>query len=110
MTASKESRLRLLHFKILHNFYPTNIRLSKMKIKTSDKCEYCKTYDFIEHFLFHCKRLQRSWKCVEQYIFLEIERKIIINEIVALFGVLGYDLYESKGTTANNINIGLARC
>ena len=33
------------------------------------------------------------------------ERKIIIDEEVALFGVLGCDLYESKGTTANNINM-----
>ena len=107
MTASKESRLRLLHFKILHNIYPTNILLSKMKIKTSDKCEYCKTHDFIEHFFFHCKRLDGFWKCVEQYIFLKTERKIIIDEKVALFGVLGCDLHESKGTTANNINMVL---
>ena len=35
------------------------------------------------------------------------ERKIIIDEKVALFGVLGCDLYESKGTTANNINMVL---
>ena len=65
MTASKESRLRLLYFKILNNIYPTNILLSKMKIKTSDKCEYCKTHDLIEHFFFHCKRLEGFWKCVE---------------------------------------------
>ena len=107
MIASKESRLRLLHFKILHNIYPTNILLSKMKTKTSDRCEYCKTHDFIEHFFFYCKRLEGFWKCVEQYIFLKTERKIIIVENVALFGVLGCDLYESKETTANNINMFL---
>ena len=44
---------------------------------------------------------------MEQYIFLKTERKIIIDEKVALFGVLGCDLYESKGTTANNINMVL---
>ena len=47
ITASKESRLRLLHFKVLHNIYPTNILLYKMKIKTTNKCEYCNTFDFI---------------------------------------------------------------
>ena len=36
---------------------------------------------------------------MEQYIFLKTERKIIIVEKVALFGVLGCDLYESNGTT-----------
>ena len=36
--ACKETRLRLLHFKILHNIYPTtcNILLRKMKIKNTD--------------------------------------------------------------------------
>ena len=44
---------------------------------------------------------------MKQYIFLKTERKIIIDEKVALFGVLGCDLYEPKGTTANNINMVL---
>ena len=72
MTASKESRLRLLLCKILYNIYPANILLSKMKIKRNDKCEY----DFNEHFFFHCKKLEGFWKCVEQYFFLKTERKI----------------------------------
>ena len=28
--STKESRLRLLHFKFIHNIYPTNILLNKM--------------------------------------------------------------------------------
>ena len=40
-----------------------------------------------------------------QYILRKTERKIIIDEKVALFGVLGCDLYELKGTTVNNINL-----
>ena len=44
---------------------------------------------------------------MEQYIFLKTERKTIIDEKVALFGVLGCDIYESKGTTANNVNMVL---
>ena len=35
VTASKESRLRLIHIKILHNIYPTNILLYKMKINAN---------------------------------------------------------------------------
>ena len=42
---------------------------------------------------------------MEQYIFLKTEQKVIIDEKVALFGVLGCGLYESKGTTANDINV-----
>ena len=35
ITVSKESRLRLIHFKILHNIYPTNILSYKMKINAN---------------------------------------------------------------------------
>ena len=35
------------------------------------------------------------------------QQNIIKDETVALFGVLGCDLYESKGATVNNINMVL---
>ena len=36
--ATNESRLRLLHFKFLHNIYPTDILLEKMGVKDTNKC------------------------------------------------------------------------
>ena len=39
--ATKETRLRVLHWKIRHNIYPTNILLCKMKEKENNKCTYC---------------------------------------------------------------------
>ena len=50
MNSTSETRLRLLHFKILHNIYPTSIMLQKMKIKDSNLCETCQTTDYLEHF------------------------------------------------------------
>ena len=38
--ACKETRLRLLHFKVLHNIYPTDILLRKMKIKNTDMSDF----------------------------------------------------------------------
>ena len=63
-SASNESRLRLLHFKILHNIYPTNILLHKMKIKASNHCKHCGKTDYVEHFFFHCGKLAGFWKLV----------------------------------------------
>ena len=59
-----ESRLRLLHFKILHNCFPTNILLNRMKISNSELCEHCKVPDYIEHFFVNCKRLTGYWEHV----------------------------------------------
>ena len=103
--ACKETRLRLLHFKILHNIYPTNILLRKMKIKNTDMCEFCNTHDFIEHFFFHCKRLENFWKEIEQYIMVMTGTKIMINERNALFGILATEHHNLRDRTINNINM-----
>ena len=42
--ATKETRHRVLHWKILHNIYPTNILLCKMKVKENNKCTYCNEF------------------------------------------------------------------
>ena len=50
---SKETRLRLLHFKFLHNIvYPTNIMLEKMGLMRDNKCMWCDETDYIEHAFF----------------------------------------------------------
>ena len=67
---TKESRLRLLHFKILHNIYPTNILLHKMKIKPSKFCEHCQVPDFIDHFFSDCALIYDFWKHISNYINL----------------------------------------
>lgn len=62
-----ETRLRVLQWKILHNIYPTNILLHKMKIKDSNKCK-CGEVDFLEHFFFYCKNNLLIWTEIENMI------------------------------------------
>ena len=38
---TKETRLRVLKWKIFHDIYPTNIMLNRMNIRESDKCTFC---------------------------------------------------------------------
>ena len=89
--STKESRLRLLHFKILHNIYPTNILLNKMKIKESDRCETCKEIDFIEHTFYHCKNIKHIWNKVSEIIQLNMGIKIALTETMVLFGITKND-------------------
>eukprot|EP00916_Digyalum_oweni_P026945 GHVL01044226.1.p1 GENE.GHVL01044226.1~~GHVL01044226.1.p1 ORF type:complete len:160 (+),score=26.57 GHVL01044226.1:420-899(+) len=50
-TVTSEVRLRVLHWKILQNIYPTNILLCKMKVKADKNCTYCEDeLDVLEHF------------------------------------------------------------
>ena len=61
--ATKEERLRLLHWKILHNIYPTNILLKKMKIRDNDLCSLCYEIDYIEHFFLELPTSQTFLEC-----------------------------------------------
>ena len=50
---TKETRLQVLQWKRLHNIYPTNTLLCKMKVKDDQMCSCCyDVVDYIEHFFF----------------------------------------------------------
>ena len=75
--ATKEVRLRELHWKIIHNIYPTNIMLHKMKIKDSNRCSYClHDVDFLEHFFFECTIVRQFWVFIESELFQLINSSI----------------------------------
>jgi hypothetical protein len=84
--STKEERLRLLQWKIIHRIYPTSILLNKMGLKDSTSCAHCKETDSIEHFFFHCKTIKRVWNSCQNMIFKETNKqiKLTLNDI--LFG------------------------
>ena len=84
---TKESRLRLLHFKFVHNIYPTNILLHKMGIANSNKCLWCPEVDYIEHAFFACPMIRQFWTSVKQTILAEYDTNITLDVETALFGV-----------------------
>ena len=85
---TKESRLRELHWKILHNIYPTNILLSKIGVTETNKCSYCTNeIDFIEHFFFKCNKIRKLWKHIENVTQAKFGYFIKLDEIDVLLGI-----------------------
>ena len=103
--ATAESRLKELHFKILHNIYPTNIFLFKIKITNSNKCSYCpNTVDFLEHFFYECPKINRIWDNVKQKYNDKFAENINLNVIDILLGVTKKnDLSKVKKTYINHL-------
>ena len=85
--ATQESRLRLLHFNILHNIYPTNILLNRMKKKPTEKCDHCDQTDFIEHFFIHCSKLKYFWPLVHNTILQHTSINLPLTDSVILLGL-----------------------
>ena len=111
-SATKESKLRLLHFKILHNIYPSNILLKKMGIKETELCEFCGVTDFIEHMFIHCTLLKGFWKKVFQLIHFYTNEKFPTSDNNILFG-FNYESFKFqkiKINTANHILLVAKMC
>ena len=61
----KDARVRELNWKILHNIYPTNVLLCKMKKVESVLCNWCTETDSIEHFFVYCHKVRPLWTHIE---------------------------------------------
>ena len=85
-SSTKEERLRLLHWKILHNIYPTNILLHKMGLRDNNRCSYCLNTDYIEHFFYQCGQIKRFWTHCISYIYKRTNQQILLTETEVLFG------------------------
>ena len=102
-TSSKESRLLTLHFKIIHNIYPTNILLNKMGIKQSNICNDCKELDTLTHFFFNCLSLRSYWKHIEFLLTQILKVKVQVNTIIAMFGIKAEEVRANR-TSLNEAN------
>ena len=85
---TKETRLRVLQWKILHNIYATNILLCKMKVRDGRMCSYCNdVVDYIEHFFFDCPKIKKCWNYTEQYILVTFDIQTHLTVVDVLFGI-----------------------
>merc|ERR1712121_4266 len=109
--ASKETRLRLLQWKIMHNIYPTNIMLHRMKVREDNKCTYCRdVIDVIEHFFFECPAVSNFWKHIECYIFVQIGIRVKLDLPKILFGVNDQKISRKNIITINRIILVAKMC
>ena len=89
LISSKESRLRELQWKILHNIYPTSILLSKMGLKDNNVCAFCDgNVDYIEHFFFYCPKINILWSYVADYFQIRFNIRITFTAEIVLLGLV----------------------
>ena len=84
---TKEERLRLTQWKILHNIYPTKILLHKMGKKDNELCDSCGEVDYIEHFFWRCYKIQQFWSYVSNVMFKISGQQVRLSEQTVLFGI-----------------------
>lgn len=85
--STKETKLRYLHFRLIHNVYPTNILLKKMYLKDSNLCDACNNIDFIDHAFYYCRPVKEFWDNLSIIISTNLNMNIIITAPHALLGI-----------------------
>ena len=80
-----------------------------MGVKDTNKCLECQETDFIEHAFFQCNRLQKFWLDVEQFILIETNTRLNIDEKVALFGVSKLEILDKEKRKRINLILLIAR-
>ena len=82
----RETKLKVLIFKIFHNIFPTKILLKKWNMVDTDLCA-CGAKDFIEHALVECSLLAHLWEEVTKVIQQAINKQIILSTSTKIFGI-----------------------
>lgn len=63
-TATRETKLQSLHFKVLNRIIPRQTYLKQLRIVETDACTFCGERDSIAHFLKTCRIVESFWRQV----------------------------------------------
>ena len=108
---TKETRLQVLQWKILHNIYPTNILLCKMKVRDDQMCSYCNdVVDYIEHFFFDCPTIKKFWNYIEQYILITFDIQTHLTVVGVLFRIKQHNYRKVKTKLINHVILIAKMC
>ena len=122
---TKDTKLRWLHFRIIHHILTTNRSVSKYNENQSDLCTFCKQKsETIIHLLWECPKVIPFWKSIEYIInkrckhsynfkftknlvLLGLCKKIKTDKVCNLIIILAkYYLYRCKvQSTSPSVNI-----
>ena len=87
--STKDTKLRWLQFRILHNILTTNRSVSKFKPEQNPLCQFCKSHsETIHHLLWQCNKVRIFWNELSYIINNRCThtQNFEIDENLALFG------------------------
>ena len=77
---TKETKLRIFQFKLLHRRIATNSFLYKIEVKDTDKCSFCKSEnECLKHLFWDYTIVNEFWNELRTWIQEHIKSKTVIN-------------------------------
>ncbi len=84
---TKESKLQVLQYKVLHQIIPTQQYLYRRKVVQSPFCQSCHDIlDTTQHMLLECPQVQNIWKQLKTLFEQKEQFEISIDKYTVIFG------------------------
>ena len=86
--ATKELKLAMFQYKIIHNILATNSLLYKMKKVASPFCPFCPSdSQTIQHLFISCTQVSSFWNKFQNWYMIESNENLLLSELDVLFGI-----------------------
>ena len=87
--ATKEIKLAMFQYKIIHHILPTNNLLHKMKKVASPFCPFCPSEcQTIWHMFVHCPKASSFWNEFQEWYSFLSNTKLSLSELDVMFGII----------------------
>ena len=83
---TKDIRLSIFQFKIIHHILPTNSTLYRDKIKDHDKCHLCTQTQTLRHLFVSCPNVQAFWNTFATWWNVKNDDSIELHEKNIIYG------------------------
>ena len=92
--ATREIKLTMFQYKIIHRILPTNSLLHKMKKVASPSCPFCPSeHQTLWHLFINCKQASSFWNRFQEWYSTSSNMKLLLSELEIMFGIIRCHTY-----------------
>ena len=94
---TREVKLQMFQYKIIHNILPTRCSLFRTKLSASETCQLCQALpQTLPHMLFQCTVINTFWHAFQNWWFEKTQQFFDLNECNVIYG--WHNNLQSKDT------------
>ena len=94
---TREVKLQMFQYKIIHNILPTRCSLFRAKLSASETCQLCQALpQTLPHMLFQCTVINTFWHAFQNWWFEKTQQSFDLNECNVIYG--WHNNLQSKDT------------
>ena len=87
--ATREIKLTMFQYKIIHRILPTNSLLHKMKKVASPSCPFCPSEcQTLWHLFINCMHASSFWNRFQEWYSISSNTKLLLSELEVMFGII----------------------